>query len=125
MHRSYVSNLVIDCDDMDVGVAFWTGALGATVLGRDDVYAYLGPAINGLGVLLQNVPEPKTAKNRMHLDFHTDNVEAEVRRLEALGARRKAQVEHWWVMEDPCGNEFCVVQDAPDELAEHAHTWEA
>jgi predicted enzyme related to lactoylglutathione lyase len=64
--------------------------------------------------LLQAVDEPKTAKNRMHLDIETPRVDAEVARLEALGARRleaDTRSEHgsrWVVMADPEGNEFCV-----------------
>jgi Glyoxalase-like domain len=63
--------------------------------------------------------------SRIHLDIETDDVEAEVQRLEALGARRKAQIETWWVMEDPCGHLFCVVpMHSPNFLAE-SHVWEA
>ena len=65
-------------------------------------------------LLLQAVDEPKTTKNRMHFDIETPNVDAEVARLEALGARRlepEARHEHgttWVVLADPEGNEFCV-----------------
>ncbi|MFB7591171.1 VOC family protein [Streptomyces sp. NPDC056169] len=70
----------------------------------------------GLGrrVLIQRVPEPKTTKNRLHLDLHPDpgTREAEVTRLEALGATVLRRVEEpsgsWTVMADPEGNEFCV-----------------
>ncbi len=61
------------------------------------------------------MPEPKTAKNRLHLDVHAgkEGREATVARLESLGARRVEEVDrgpagHWWVMRDPEGNEFCV-----------------
>jgi predicted enzyme related to lactoylglutathione lyase len=65
-------------------------------------------------LLLQAVPEPKTAENRMHLDIDTPDLEAEVARLEALGARRLeagVRSEHgtnWVIMADPEGNDFCV-----------------
>jgi predicted enzyme related to lactoylglutathione lyase len=65
-------------------------------------------------LLLQRVAEGKSVKNRMHLDIEVDDVEAEVVRLEALGARRVdggALSEHgssWQVMVDPEGNELCV-----------------
>ena len=70
----------------------------------------------GLGrrLLFQRVPEPKTVKNRMHLDIETPDVSAEAARLEGLGARRvQAEEMHehgttWIVMADPEGNEFCV-----------------
>ncbi|MGY0069104.1 VOC family protein [Streptomyces sp. QTS137] len=70
----------------------------------------------GLGrrLLFQRVPEPKTAKNRLHLDLHPGEGrrEAEVARLERLGAGVLRRVEEpsgsWTVMTDPEGNEYCV-----------------
>ena len=65
-------------------------------------------------MLFQKVPEPKSGKNRMHLDIHVSDLEAEASRLEALGAtRRQAETvsEHgssWVLMADPEGNEFCI-----------------
>ena len=65
-------------------------------------------------ILLQKTGDGKAGKERMHLDLETDNVEAEVRLLEALGAtRRDHQAERgfdFWVLHDPWGNEFCVLQ---------------
>ncbi|MEU6662320.1 VOC family protein [Streptomyces sp. NPDC046821] len=70
----------------------------------------------GLGrrVLFQRVPEPKTVKNRLHIDVHAGPAvrDAEVARLEGLGARAQDHVKQpggeWVVMTDPEGNEFCV-----------------
>jgi predicted enzyme related to lactoylglutathione lyase len=76
-----------------------------------------------LMVLLQKVPEPKTCKSRMHIDFEADDIDAEVRRLESLGARRVQQQKSWWVMHDPCGNEFCVVGAGEPDFAETAKVW--
>ena len=65
-------------------------------------------------LLLQRVTEPKVAKNRMHLDIETPDIETEATRLEALGATRVQDdqiQEHgttWILMADPEGNEFCV-----------------
>jgi hypothetical protein len=70
------------------------------------------------------VPESKTAKTRVHLDIETDDVEAEAQRLEALGARRREMIEGWWVMEDPCGNEFCVVPVQAEDFPKHTRAWE-
>ena len=62
--------------------------------------------------MFAKVPESKSAKNRLHLDFMTPDVEAEVTRLVELGATRVADREEygytWTVMTDPEGNEFCV-----------------
>jgi predicted enzyme related to lactoylglutathione lyase len=107
--------LVLDCTNPDALARFWSEALGYTTLGGAGNYVMLVDA-DGIKpkLLLQAVPEPKAAKNRMHLDIDTPDVEAEVARLEALGARRlEADVrnEHgtnWVIMADPEGNEFCV-----------------
>ena len=61
------------------------------------------------------VPEEKAVKNRVHLDLGADDREAEVQRLLALGARRVADHGSWTVMQDPEGNEFCVVQAPPED----------
>ncbi|BBC36500.1 uncharacterized protein SGFS_077940 [Streptomyces graminofaciens] len=76
-------------------------------------------AFTGIGagrrLLFQDVPEPKTVKNRLHIDVHAepDGRDDLVARLETLGATRLREVNqgpagHWWVMLDPEGNEFCV-----------------
>jgi len=85
------------------------------VLGEAGNYVLLLPdGRPGPKLLLQRVPEPKGGKNRMHLDLHTPDIEAEAARLESLGARRlepDALEEHgtkWVLMADPDGNEFCV-----------------
>jgi predicted enzyme related to lactoylglutathione lyase len=105
--------LVLDCHDPDALASFWSAALGYKHVGSAGNYAML-VAEDGDSpkLLLQKVPEAKTVKNRMHLDIEIADVDAEVARLEALGARRiEAHAEHgmsWVVMNDPEGNEFCV-----------------
>ncbi len=108
-HRSKLSQIVIDGTDLHAALAFWAAALGLPTAAAkiEEPYATIGD-IGGLHIVVQRVPEPKTAKSRVHLDIETDDIEAEVRRLEALGARRLEQHEGWWVLHDPCGNEFCV-----------------
>ena len=123
MHRSRLCNVIIDCNDLEVGARFWAGALGTTVASTEGPYAFLETRAGDLEIGLQLVPEPKTAKSRVHLDFETDDLEAEVKRLEALGARRQHFVEGWWVMEDPHGNEFCVLPREPGTLGADARTW--
>ena len=107
--------LVIDCADPDKLAAFWAEALGIQKLGGAGQYVMLASPTGALPkLLLQKVDEPKAGKNRMHLDIETPDVEGEVARLEALGARRLEDSdrrefgERWWVMADPEGNEFCV-----------------
>jgi catechol 2,3-dioxygenase-like lactoylglutathione lyase family enzyme len=121
MHRSQLQAIVIDCDDIEAGIAFWTSALGTEVVWRGEAYALLKLRPGGVRLLLQDVPEPKAVKSRIHLDIHTDDVDAEVARLEALGARRQEFVNAWWVMLDRCGNEFCVVPE--EHFTEDVRVW--
>jgi predicted enzyme related to lactoylglutathione lyase len=107
--------LVLDCADPPALAEFWSSALGLQRLGSAGNYVLL---VSPSGVLpkllLQGVGEPKTTKNRMHLDIETADVDAEVTRLESIGARRvetESRAEHgtrWVIMADPEGNEFCV-----------------
>lgn len=107
--------LVLDCADPDKLARFWAAALGYERVGDAGQYVALAPAAGAEGppLLLQQVPEARAAKNRMHLDVLADDVDAEVARLAALGARAVsdaiAEHGHQWVpMVDPEGNEFCV-----------------
>jgi hypothetical protein len=84
-----------------------------TDLGAEGVnYHRLDAAARDLAVEVQAVSH----ESRVHLDIEADDIEAEVRRLEALGARRVEQRRTWWVMEAPTGQRFCVVR-AKGELA--------
>jgi predicted enzyme related to lactoylglutathione lyase len=106
--------LTLDCSDLETQAAFWSAALNYR-RSRPGIegYAFLEPpSAEGIPLTLQRVPEPKTAKNRLHLDLLVEDVEAEVGRLQALGARRlEDHTEHgtrWSVLADPESNEFCV-----------------
>jgi hypothetical protein len=70
-------------------------------------------------VLVQAVTHP----SRVHIDIETDDIEAEVARLEKLGARRVQFVKRWWVMEAPTGQRFCVVRPQRADLATQANVW--
>lgn len=131
MHHSRVCHFVIDVNDLDQALAFWSEALGATEdqvsLGSRDVYRKLCLPDSEIRILLQRTDDPKTSKERMHLDLETDDVEAEVKRLEALGATRwNHQTErgfNFWVMRDPWANEFCVLQPEFPELLAQRDPW--
>ena len=123
--------LTIDCHDLDLVATFWAQALGWRRTFADDVEICLEPPQGELGdgllpdLLFIKVPDDKTVKNRVHLDLRPgvgDTQEAEVARLESLGATRAdiGQSEtRWTVMADPEGNEFCVLWPlAPDQQAE-------
>jgi catechol 2,3-dioxygenase-like lactoylglutathione lyase family enzyme len=92
VHRSRVCHFVIDVGDLDQAAAFWTAALGATEdrvsPNSSGVYRKLRLPASDIRILLQKTGDVKFSKERMHLDLETDDVEAEVKRLEALGATR-------------------------------------
>jgi hypothetical protein len=105
--------LVVDCADAAALARWWAQALDwVTVSEIDDEYE-IRPAPDQLpGLLFVPVPEAKTIKNRLHLDFRPADQDAEVERLLGLGARRVdiGQGEQSWVvLADPEGNEFCVL----------------
>jgi predicted enzyme related to lactoylglutathione lyase len=105
--------LTLDCNDVERQAAFWQDALGYVVVGGVGPYRALGDPVAGkIKFLLQEVPESKSAKNRLHLDLHVADVDAESARLVGLGATATGAVEEfglrWIVMADPEGNEFCV-----------------
>lgn len=107
--------LVLDCADPEPLAQFWAEALGYTNVGAAGSYVALYPRHgNGPKLLLQRVSEPKTSKNRMHLDIETPDIELEAKRLTRLGAQRvndSTCSEHgstWILMADPEGNEFCI-----------------
>lgn len=72
-----------------------------------------------LSIEVQKVDHP----SRVHLDIEADDIEAEVRRLEALGAKRVAQIKTWWVMEAPTGQRFCVIRASSPHFDELASIW--
>lgn len=126
-HTSRVAHFVIDVGDLDQGTAFWSAALGAIEEpinpASSEVYRRLRLPDSEIRVLLQLTADRKFGKERMHLDLETDEVEVEVRRLETLGAIRwNHQCERgfdFWIMQDPWGNEFCVIQtEFPDLLSQ-------
>lgn len=121
MHRSKLAGFVIDCQDGDAGEAarFWSAALGRAIRKTDGAYTPLERRRGEPYAVLQRVDHP----SRVHLDIEADDIEAEVRRLEALGARRVRQVETWWIMEAPTGHRFCVVQPSDGSLGEDANAW--
>ncbi len=121
MHRSRLAAIGIDCQDADLEVAakFWGAALGRAPGQTEGHYVGLEDRANQPIVFVQRVSHP----SRVHLDIETDDVDAEVARLEELGARRVEQVQTWWVMEAPTGQRFCVVRVQRPPLADDARTW--
>ena len=126
MHKSKLAGFIIDCNQADVRVAgsFWSSALGMELEklpGKEgQKYARLrDPAID-LHIEVQTVSHP----SRVHLDIETDDIAAEVHRLEALGAKKIEEVESWTVMEAPTGQRFCVVRPTTTGFSDTAHEWQ-
>jgi len=126
MHHSRLSALVLDCrtDDLTGAMEFWSKALGRPVANPDQdgdgKYAELKTDKDEPFLLLQQVDH----ESRIHLDIETDDIDAEVARLETLGAIRVAFVKRWWVMQAPTGHRFCVVRKQRPEFGSHLNTWE-
>jgi predicted enzyme related to lactoylglutathione lyase len=122
------SDLNFDCTDVIRVATFWAEALGfETEPDSDSTGAYIGdPRGRSAGIFFQPVPEPKTAKNRMHLDLRpTTSMASEVERLKGLGATQRGFIEtddsFWTQMRDPEGNEFCVLRGPEDGWTGDVH----
>jgi predicted enzyme related to lactoylglutathione lyase len=124
MHKSRLAGFIIDCrtDDLDGAATFWSQALGLPP--RNDpadgpIYRRLQNAQGELYVEVQQVAHA----SRVHLDIESNDIEAEVRRLEALGATRVQQVRTWWVLQAPTGQRFCVVRPQSPGFERDANRW--
>jgi predicted enzyme related to lactoylglutathione lyase len=124
-HRSRLSTFVIDCpsEDVDSAARFWSQALGRAVVpeeNADDRYRTLAARTEEPLLMVQRVSHP----GRIHLDIESDDIEAEVQRLERLGARRIEKIRTWWVLEAPTGQRFCVVRPQRGPLGDDASRWD-
>jgi len=125
MHKSQLAGFIIDCEttDLQAAGAFWAGALGmqaqALPGAEGEHYLRLVDPNLDLHIEVQTVTHP----SRVHLDIETADVEAEVQRLERLGAHRIGQVQTWWVLEAPTGQRFCVVSKPAAEFTDRAKVW--
>jgi predicted enzyme related to lactoylglutathione lyase len=126
MHKSRLAGFIIDCqtDDLEAAARFWGAALGLKVepppaKAADALYRRLSTASDQMHVEVQQVAHP----SRVHLDIEASDIEAEVQRLERLGARRIGAVRSWVVMEAPTGQRFCVVPVERTDFAANANTW--
>lgn len=127
-HRSRLAILLLDLppEHHPAGLAFWSAATGhpARADATDGHWASLGAFADGWHLEVQRTGEGTPP--RWHVDIESDDVEAEVTRLEALGARRHRFVEDgdFWQMTDPAGLVFCVVGIQTGEAFEkYATTW--
>ncbi len=125
MHKSRLAGIIIDCDTDDLGAAaeFWANALGAPAKHAADLsvspYVELNMPAGEPYAEVQKVAHP----SRVHIDIESDDIAAEVARLEKLGAKRIAEIREFVVLEAPTGQRFCVVPVVSDDFAERAHSW--
>jgi predicted enzyme related to lactoylglutathione lyase len=112
MHHSRLAGFIIDCQtqDLEKAAEFWSAALGYPLKPKEQEnsskYRQLNTGPDNLHIEVQRVSH----ESRVHLDIESDDIEAEVRRLELLGAKRLETVHTWCVMEAPTGQRFCVVR---------------
>jgi hypothetical protein len=125
MHRSRINGILIDCNVEDIGEAarFWAEALGRPIdpdhPGTRGDYVMLETPPDEISVQIQRVGH----ESRIHLDIETDDIDAEVARLEKLGAIVDTRMERWVVMRAPSGQRFCVVRVQRDGFKKNARTW--
>jgi hypothetical protein len=128
MHKSRVGGVFIDHppSSFEASLRFWLAATGRRPepgAEPDDPYRSLGLFGGDIVVKLQRVGAD--TQPRVHLDIDTDDVDAEVARLEALGARRLRLGDdgRWWQMVDPGGLVFCVIPPHTPDFEEQATVW--
>ena len=126
MHKSRLGALVVDCrsENLVQDARFWGAVLGSEPESQEDQisqrYIRLEGESDEAQVILQKVDHP----SRVHLDIETDNIEAEVQRLIALGAEVVERLEKWVVMEAPSKHRFCVISPIRHDFEEKANEWE-
>lgn len=125
MHHSRLCALLIDCQttDLEAAARFWAEALGRPIDRRH-------PGTRGNYVMLETPPDEPIVQlqrveheSRVHLDIETDDIAAEVARLEALGAKVVQRLDRWTVMAAPTGQRFCVVRLQRPGFPRNAHLW--
>jgi hypothetical protein len=126
MHHSRLCAVLIDCKTPDVEEAadFWSLALGRAVdpghPGSRGNYLMLETPTDEPIVQIQRVEH----ESRVHIDIETDDIPAEVARLEKIGARVVDRLERWVVMQAPTGQRFCVVRVQRPGFPKNANRWE-
>jgi catechol 2,3-dioxygenase-like lactoylglutathione lyase family enzyme len=125
MHRSRLATVVIDFDEetFEEGANFWSAALGRERLSRNERFQSLRGRLGGEGGLYLGLQRGMDDPQKFHVDIEADDVEAEVSRLEGLGARVKARIRNHVVMRAPGGHTFCVVPAARGDFSASAKSW--
>ncbi|WP_375430448.1 VOC family protein [uncultured Friedmanniella sp.] len=109
--RLRFKDLCLDAVEPAVAARFWSAALGLEATDRGDLYVLTDDHAEHT-LWVNRVPEPRTVKQRVHLDLHVRAVAD----LVALGATVAAELPHWTVLRDPEGGELCAFERPPDQL---------
>jgi len=126
MHYSRLCAMLIDCNvpNVEEAASFWAGALGRRI-DRNH------PGTRGNYIMLETPPDEPIVQiqrvdheSRVHLDIETDDIPAEVARLEKLGATVVNRLERWVVMQAPSGQRFCVVRIQRPGFPKNANRWD-
>lgn len=124
MHHSRLCTVIIDCETEDVATAatFWSKALGRAVIApaAESPYRALATPPGEIPCQVQAV----THTSRVHLDIETDDLDAEVQRLTALGAMEAERHATWVVMQAPTGQRFCVGRVKTRGFPAGANRWD-
>ena len=126
MHRSQLAGIIIDCktDDLRGSANFWANALGTSpnseTFNSASPYVELQTRPEQIYVEVQQVDHA----SRVHLDIESDDIVAEAKRLEALGAKIVGNIKSWIVMEAPTGQRFCVVPVTSADFEKTAQVWD-
>ena len=127
MHHSRLCTFMLDTPpgQFKEAIEFWQSALGVKPRYNDPdrTYTPMDSLAAHYRIIMQRL-ENQNDTPGIHLDIETDNVEAEVARLEALGATRIEQIEDWWVLNAPSGHIFCVVPPQCPGFPEGATLWQ-
>ena len=124
-HRSRLNGILIDCNVEDIRDAarFWAEALGRPIdpdhRGTRGTYVMLEDRPGEMSIQVQRVDH----ESRVHIDIETDDIPAEVARLEKLGATVDKRLERWVVMRAPSGQRFCVVRVQREGFDQEANSW--
>ena len=125
MHHSRLCAILIDCKtaNIDEAAYFWGEALGRPIDAKH-------PGSRGNYLMLETPPDEPIVQiqrvdheSRVHIDIETDDISAEVVRLERLGAKVVDRLERWVVMQAPTGQRFCVVRVQRPGFPKNANQW--
>jgi len=126
MHRSRIATVIIDFDEasFEKGAKFWSAALGRDRLTKSERFESLRGRVGGQGGIYLGLQRGMDDPQKFHLDIETDDVAAEVSRLERLGAQVKARIRDHVVMRAPGGHTFCVIPATRGDFSATSTTWD-